>query len=253
MGLGAKQACQYSRYDTNIWGTHLYTFNNHSIHITVYPSCHKVWERAHHEQVTSPSQIQRRQTTVHTNCHTCGWFRPTRTCLFLDCGRKPTYPHEYRENMQTPHRKNPADIWTGFSWRVTVRTTTTTCSPIWGITKQKNVKQHKVYMRPDYTKKSVSTTQCIPTLMQLESSFIHFSYQLYPIQGRGEGEAHRCYHWARGRVHPVQVASPLQGPVWVFSGLIPHSFFQSLLDCCSLEAWRNSWLYCVRTYTKQHS
>jgi len=30
--------------------------------------------------------------------------------MFSDCGRKPECPHTRNENMQTPHRKTPAEI-----------------------------------------------------------------------------------------------------------------------------------------------
>jgi len=53
-----------------------------------------------------------------------------------------------------------------------------------------------------------------------------FSIPVNPIQGRGGVGAYPSCPWARGRVHPGQVASPSQGPVTYTFIIVP---FQSII------------------------
>ena len=48
-------------------------------------------------------------------------------------------------------------------------------------------------------------------LRSLQSLSIYFPNPFNPIQGRSAAGVYTCCHWARGKIHPGQVASPSQG------------------------------------------
>jgi len=50
-------------------------------------------------------------------------------------------------------------------------------------------------------------------LLQLQVMSIHFLYLLNPTQVRRGAGAYPSRHWAKGRVHPGQAASPSQGNI----------------------------------------
>ena len=87
-----------------------------------YPSCHWARRRVHPGQVVSPSQghTEKNETNNHPCSHSLlGSILESvinLTCMFFgrwEEARVPGQnPHIHRENMQTPHRKAPAGIWT---------------------------------------------------------------------------------------------------------------------------------------------